>query len=220
MIIYYDEVVFQTTRPGLPTVRWKKVTIADDAVEDITDWSTEGVVEVAAGMYYVPVPIEDDDPTPIIIVMDTGETEPLVRAVKAVNFDPARLVTTKSGGGVLTARIGISQLNRSKFLEIIQGEEKDLTLIVEAEGRFDLESASEITVTLADPSGNKITKADEDITRVCEELDVQVIRLTLEEDETSILTSGLCIIEVSFDGQKAQLKQSLKIIESIAEQTS
>jgi hypothetical protein len=120
-----------------------------------------------------------------------------------------------SGGGILSARIAFSSLTRSKYLEIIQGEEKILTFIVEADGRFDNASADAITVKLMDPAGNLVSKSDADITRITEELDVQVFRVTLDSDDTTLLETGLIRIEIAFDSQKAVLTHVMKVIEAL-----
>jgi hypothetical protein len=121
----------------------------------------------------------------------------------------------KSGGGTLQAKIGEASLAPSKFLEIIQGEEKIITFVVEADGRFDLASAGSISVKLADPFGNVVTKTNANIDRVAEELDVQVFRTTLSPLETATLRGGLLRIEIAFDDQKARLTHALKMVAAL-----
>lgn len=120
-----------------------------------------------------------------------------------------------SGGGILSARIGYSSLTPDEFLEIIQGEEKTITFVVEADGRFEQESATEIRVGFRCPEGNTIIKEDDDIERVCEAFDVQVIRTTLTPNETYELTEGLLRMEIAFDAQKAGLTRAIKIVEGL-----
>lgn len=120
-----------------------------------------------------------------------------------------------AGGGVLNARIAYASLTAEKYLEIIQGEEKVLTFIVEADGRFDVASASAISVKIKDPEGNVVEKSDSDITRITEELDVQVFRVTLTPDDTNALDGGLARFEIAFDTQKAILTHVVKVVESL-----
>ena len=121
----------------------------------------------------------------------------------------------RSGGGVLTAKVSDSSLAPNKFLEIIQGEEKKVTFIVTAEGRFDVPSAQNITVKFRDTKKNVIVVENEDIERVCEALDIQVLRATILPEKTQQLVNGLVRIELSFDDQKAVLTHSMKILEGI-----
>jgi hypothetical protein len=214
-VLFIDDVIFQTPRPGLATVRWRKKAVVSGALVDITDWSTEGVLEVSPGDYYIPVPINNTDPEVTLIVADTGDGEPFSRTVKALKFEPETLAEINSGGGVLLGRIGTSSLARDKYLEVVQGEEKTITFIVEADGRLDQAVADEIVVRFQDPRKNKVLIPNSFIERVCEELDVQIIRATLSKEDTLVLQSGICRIEISFDSQKAVLKQHLKILEDI-----
>lgn len=215
-VLFQDKLIFQTSRPDLLTVRWKKVTIVAGAPVDVTAWSTTGVVEVLNGNYYIVVPIEDTDPDPTIIVVDTGDgSETYTRAVVSLGFSPQSLLDVQSGGGVLFGRIGASSLSPENYLEIVQGEEKLITFVVEAIGRFDLASAGEISVRIKDPRGNAIEIDNESIERTCEELDVQVIRAAITAEDSMVLQSGVARIEIQFDNQKAVLKHHLKIIEDI-----
>lgn len=127
-------------------------------------------------------------------------------------------VSINSGGGTLRARLGQTVVNQQEFLEIIQGESKLLTFIVE--GRFMLESFSSLNVKLADVSGYVVEKLDASITRVCEAFDVQVLRCTLTADDTDGLAAGLAKIEIAFDTQKARLLQAIKIIDKIESDVS
>lgn len=216
-ILFYDEAIFQTNRPGLTTVQWKKQTIVDDAPVDVTAWTTEGVTESFNGNYYLRVPIEDTDPDPLLIVADTGEGGGISfsKAILALKFKPESLTEVKSGGGILHARIAGGSLSPEKYLEIIQGEEKVITFIVEADGRFDNAVATSIEVRIQDPRGNKVYIGNANIERVCEQLDIQVIRATITEMASLSLIQGIAKIEISFDDQKARLSHALKIIEDI-----
>ena len=127
-------------------------------------------------------------------------------------------VSINSGGGTLRARLGQTVVNQQEFLEIIQGESKLLTFIVE--GRFTLESFSSLNVKLADVSGYVVEKLDASITRVCEAFDVQVLRCALTADDTDSLAAGLAKIEIAFDTQKARLLQAIKIIDKIESDVS
>jgi hypothetical protein len=120
-----------------------------------------------------------------------------------------------SGGGILHAKIASSSLNPDEFLEVIQGEEKILTFIVEADGRFDNATAEEISVKLADTKGNSVVLEDIDVERITEELDIQVFRVTLTPEQTASLEGGLLRIQISFDTQKAILTHSMKIREAL-----
>lgn len=123
----------------------------------------------------------------------------------------------KSGGGVLHARIGeLPAEVVQDYYEIVQGEEKTLTFIVVAVGRFQLAEAETIICKFADYKNNVIAKTEDgSIQRVCQELDVQVLRCSLTADDTASLLPGLARVEISFDQQKAALHHSVKVIESL-----
>lgn len=120
-----------------------------------------------------------------------------------------------SGGGIVRGWIAHSSLSPDEYLQIIQGEEKILTFVCEANGRFDQTSADEIQVIIQDVEGNVILKVDSDVTRVCEQLDVQVFRITLSPTNTNTLQEGLLSIEVSFDTQKCRIEHTMKVLEAL-----
>lgn len=137
----------------------------------------------------------------------------------AINFkwDGSKEVSNNSGGGVLSGRIGIGSLTSNNYLEVVQGEQKTITFVVEALGRFSQAVADSIVVKFADSAGTVITKIEDGaIERVCQELDVQILRCTLSNTDTTSLEAGLMQIEISFDLQKANLSQTMKIIEQIS----
>lgn len=123
--------------------------------------------------------------------------------------------SASSGGGVVNARIAYTSLSPDEYLEIIQGEEKVITFICEADGRFDQAEADEIAVKFKDPSGNIVLIPNDFIERVCEELDVQVFRATLTPEYSESLEEGLLRIEISFDTQKAVVTHTMKIVEAL-----
>jgi hypothetical protein len=181
------------------------------------------------------------DPTGVLgkfatmIVLDGADQEFKASALEEaptadVNLTPEQLTTLgdniveavgTSGGGTLTARVGQASLAPDKFLPIIQGEEKTITFIVEAVGRFNEAQAETITVKMRGPGANATTiqkDTDDDpaaFVRVTEELDVQVFRVTLDPTDTAALSAGLTRIEIDFDNQKAMLTHSVKIVESV-----
>lgn len=121
-----------------------------------------------------------------------------------------------AGAALLSARVSYSSINpRKGYTEIIQGEEKVITFIVEADGRFDQAVPDDITVTFADPEGNVVTKSNATITRLAEELDIQVFRVSLDSTDTNTLVDGLAKIEIKVDTQKAYLTHSMKVVEAI-----
>lgn len=122
---------------------------------------------------------------------------------------------TSSGGGTLNGRIGAASLTQSNYLEIIQGEEKTVTFIVEADGRFVTDVFDSISVKIMDSAGTVVSIANSAIERVCQQLDVQVFRCTLSEVQSASLLDGVAQIEVSFDSQKARLTQAVNIIKQI-----
>jgi hypothetical protein len=152
---------------------------------------------------------------------DLGDEGEIIDAFP-FNWNGLSEIISNSGGGILFARIGIVSLTSQDFLEIIQGEQKVITFIVEAHGRFVTQSFGEIVVKIADAAGTVITKTEDDsaVVRVCEELDVQVLRCTLSEEDTALLVAGLTQIEIAFDNQKSRLTHSLKVIEQIIEEGS
>lgn len=139
------------------------------------------------------------------------------QVIDAVEFDwnGTGIVTSKTGGGVLNAHVGVSALNQQDFLEIIQGEAKIVTIVVEANGRFDTDVFTSISVKVSDPLNAVRTITNENIERVTQELDVQVIRCTLSALDTAALSEGVLQIEISFDSQKARLTQAVKMIKTI-----
>jgi hypothetical protein len=147
-------------------------------------------------------------------VVDSGQE--ILDAVEAINVQ----IESHSGGGVLNARIAYSSLTPEDFLQIVQGEEKLITFIVEATGRFASQSCTNIVVKFADAAGTVVIKDEYesgDIERVTEELDVQILRCLLSASETASLVAGLLIIEIAFDNQKARLTHSLNLLEQIEE---
>jgi hypothetical protein len=127
--------------------------------------------------------------------------------------------TLKSGGGVLHARVGeLPAEIIQNFYEIVQGETKTLTFIVVAVGRFEVAECDAIVCKFADTTNNVVVIEEDDygnIQRVCQELDIQVIRCTLSSEQTASLTPGMLRAEISFDQQKAALHYTLKMIEQI-----
>lgn len=115
----------------------------------------------------------------------------------------------------LNARIGASSIYPNEYLEIIQGEEKELTFIVESDDGFVDSTPTTITAKFEDPEGNKVTISNGSVVRVCEDSYVQVIRLTLSPANTNTLVGGVIKIELSFDSQKAILTHSMKVVERI-----
>jgi hypothetical protein len=126
-------------------------------------------------------------------------------------IDAIEVTVGRTGGGTLKGKVSASSCLPSEYMEIIQGEEKVITFIVEAEGRFDLASAGQVRAAIQDPAGTTIIKNDSDIERVCEQLDVQVIRVTLDAEDTQQLSSGLLKIELAFDAQKCRITQAVRV---------
>jgi hypothetical protein len=148
---------------------------------------------------------------------DQGYTEPRAEALDNLDY-PVSTLGGGAGGGVLSARVSGLALPQKKFYEIVQGEEKTITFVVEADGRFNVSSSNEIIVKFQDSEGHVEVVLDEDIQRITEELDIQVFRATLTEEQTDLLTPGLIKVEIEFDEQKAILTQAVKVLEEIAYQ--
>lgn len=127
-----------------------------------------------------------------------------------------------SGGGFLRGIIGHTALAPDNTLEIIQGEAKTILFAIEPNGRFDLDVFEEITVKFADPDGTVVTKTEDDgaVERVTQEYDIQVIRCTLDEDDTRELTGGLLHIEIAFDSQKVRMSHAMRIAEELGDDAS
>ena len=119
---------------------------------------------------------------------------------------------------IINARIGVPSLTAREYVEIIQGEDRDLTFIVE--GQFDQPVSDSINARFKDVKNVLIEKEDSEIERVCEDEEVQVFRLSLTSLETITFTPGMLRIEVSIDDQKARLLRSLLVVESIEEEGS
>jgi hypothetical protein len=124
---------------------------------------------------------------------------------------------SQSGGGILAARIGVAQLTPEEYLEVVQGEAKTITFIVEAKGRFLQAVADEITVKLQDVKKVTQTVTDDQIERVTQELDIQVFRANITAVQTAALEPGLVIVEIAFDNQKTVLTHALKVLQEIPE---
>lgn len=160
----------------------------------------------------------------------TLDEEQLQELADAINTNIPLIL--KTGGGTMSARVSISSVAPNKFLEIIQGEERVITFLVESEtGSFFEATPDFISVKIADPKGNVIFKEeiledeetsesealDSPITRVTQELDVQVFRLRLDPEDTLQLTGGLARIEIAIGTQKARLTHAIKMVEQIPE---
>ena len=160
-------------------------------------------------------------PTVRVGDMDYPLDDDPIKAILPIKWSGLKEVTNQTGGGILNAQIGVVSLTDQDYLEIIQGERKIITFIVEAHGSFITDIFDIITIKIKDAAATVITKAEDDdydpdaIMRVCQELDVQVLRCTLSEEDTLLLTEGLVHIEIAFDNQKARLTHSLKIIDRI-----
>lgn len=185
------------------------LSIDDAAPAILTNSVTEKDSTKAKGWYNVVLTNAERQGTKFLFTAKSATSGVQVIAGGAVIFNQ------RSGGGVLNARIAYSSLAPDEFLEIIQGEEKLLTFIVEADGRFDSASANLISVKIKDPTGETVNKTNDDITRVTEELDIQVFRTTLTTSETNSLSGGLARIEIVLDTQKAVLTHAVKVIESL-----
>ncbi len=122
-----------------------------------------------------------------------------------------------SGGGVVSVRIGVASLTPEEYLEIVQGEQKTITFIAEAKGRFNQAVADEITVKFRDPKKVVQTVEGDAIERVTQELDIQVFRGTLTSEQTLAMAPGLSLIEIAFDEQKATASYAVNILEAITE---
>ncbi len=185
------------------------LSIDDAAPVALTNGATEIDSVASKGWYKIALTTAERIGTKFLF---TGVSATTATQVVAV---PATYLSADSGGGVLNARIAYSSLAPDNFLLVVQGEEKILTFIVEADGRFDETSANLISVKLKDPSGNTVTKLNSTINRVTEESDIQVFRTTLSPSDTNALGAGLLRIEVAFDSQKAVLTHTLKVVESL-----
>jgi hypothetical protein len=139
----------------------------------------------------------------------------------------SQAISIETGGGVLHAKIADSSIHPNKYIEIIQGEQKTLTFIVQADlGMFQLADPEYIAVKIQDPEGNLIVKeflgssdtSDSSIEKVTTELDIQVFRVTLDAADTLELQGGVARIELTIDEQKARLTHSVKVIETLTEE--
>ena len=160
--------------------------------------------------------------------VDLGPVEDALDAIKGAGFNEAtdsldeirdRLEMTpptgSSGGGSLEGKLADSSLINKKYVDIIQGEEKILTFIVQANGRFVNAEPTDITVKFTDSGkgSNKviITKVNGQVTRITEEYDIQVFRVTLDPEDTEDLKTGNVTIDISFDNQKCRIEQAMRI---------
>lgn len=194
------------------------LTILDENLATVVARTTAGISRIIEGEdwgeYAKKITLPDGVDNGVL-VWDYGVSSPGTSREFDLRGSDSGSSDAKSGGGIIHARIAYNSLAPDEYLEIIQGEEKILTFIVEADGRFDLAEAIAISVKLADPTGTAIVKNNASITRVTEELDVQVFRVTLTSANTLALTEGLLRIEISIDSQKAVLTHTLKVIKAL-----
>jgi len=148
---------------------------------------------------------------------DAGGGEEIVSAF-SFHWNGLDEASIDSGGGVISARIGVASLTPDEYLEIVQGEQKKITFIVEAKGRFKNAVAEEIIVKFRDPAKVVQTVEGDFIERITQELDIQVFRAILTAEQTAAMLSGLSMIEISFDDQKTVLTHSVVVLEGIAEE--
>lgn len=120
-----------------------------------------------------------------------------------------------AGGGVLIAYLGFTSSHPGDYYNIVQGEQKRLTLVVEAIGRFVASSATSITVSFQDSAGVTVSVVNADVTRVTEAIDLQVLRVTLSAIQTAAMAPGVVQVELDFDNQKAILQNSIQIVKEL-----
>lgn len=119
------------------------------------------------------------------------------------------------GGGLgLIAYVG-SVSKKAKVYDIVQGEQRAVTILVEAESNFADTTPTSISVVIEDDAGNLVTKNNASITRVLEDSKFQVIRFTLSTADTESLSSGYAKVEISFDNEKALVKNAIRIVEGL-----
>jgi hypothetical protein len=191
---------------------------------DITDGlSTEEVtVHIThAGMFSITRSYELYNPVPLTQEQIDGIAEEIIEAINELGVN----TNIKTSGGTFHAQISNSSLHPRKYLEIIQGEEKIITFIVEPlSGLFDQATPEFLEVKIADPLGTLVTITDAsgsdsdsgELERLTQELEVQVFRITLTSDDTRVLSSGVAKIEITIDTQKARLTQALKVVEELS----
>ena len=99
--------------------------------------------------------------------------------------------------------------------DVVQGETKQLTFVVQARGSFATATPTAITVKFKDEEGNLVTVANGDIDRITEDFNFQVFRLSLTGVSTATLQPGYLSVEITIDTEKAQVREGLRVVEAL-----
>lgn len=121
-----------------------------------------------------------------------------------------------AGGLRLQGRFGSFNPVDGDYIDVVQGEQKKLLIILEAvTGALPVDTPLDVAIEFADVQSNKVTIANADVTRVLSRVDLQVYEITLTTANTAALSAGALKVEVTADNQKARLDEMVRIIGEI-----
>lgn len=169
-----------------------------------------GFIHVLEGLYRLDLPDA---------ALESGVNGVLITGYCAFMLVLPELITLEeppigpSGIGI-SAKIG-SIIKSDLVYDIVQGEDRTISIFAEGSPTFANISPTAITVVFEDSDGTQVTIANSDITRILEDSKYQVIRFLLEATDSDDLDPGYITIEVSFDDEKAQIKNAVRIVEGL-----
>lgn len=100
-------------------------------------------------------------------------------------------------------------------VDIIQGEQKVITLISEDSSGFPSAEPTSIEVKLQDSARHVLTKSNGDIERLLEDEHIQVVRFTLTPTDTALLEPGFIKLQIAYDLVRSLLELPIKVHASL-----
>jgi len=148
-------------------------------------------------------------------IRPSGDKRIAGEGTTAKNLDQVSGGVVGGGGAPVHGRMDYVGFLDNRVLDVIQGEEQRLTVVLETDGTFAL-PVTTITVEVVDVDGNVVTINDADVSRVVEDSQVYVMRFTLTAAQSATLSAGALNLEVTLDDSKSQILSALEIIASLS----